>query len=297
VTACYTEWTAYVFAGLTGVALLAVRAQRRRAAAAGLVLLVAAAIAAVVLAAHFVLVIGTDSAVEAWSARFLIRSGEDAPLLHLFSGYALPFGGGIAAALVLLAMAAARPVAAGRPDLVSGALLAFSATALVENVLLLQHATQFTFDRLKFGIPLVLTVGLAIGALGRKGLAVAGVVVCAGVFVGVSAHRTDSVLHESWPAVDQANRSLLAAVRDEIDLDCATVGTNIKVRGYTNVVLDRGVHELLTLPELTATAARERACGTVFIEGELAFMDLPRFLRVAVTHRDGSMTALDARPI
>lgn len=286
--ACYTEWTAYVFSGLSGALLLAVPELRRRARTAALVLWGVAGSTAALLAFHFIAVIGLDGALEAWQARFLARSGGSTPLLHLLTGYALSFGGVVIAALVILALAAARPAFLGHVDVVTGALLLFSLGAVLENAVLLQHATQFTFDRLKVGIPLALVVGIAVARLSRRGMAAAGAMICLAAYIGFSANQSDALLHERWRTVDQANRTLVAQAGSVIDLDCATIGTNTHVRAYTNLAFDRGVHEGTAAGVLPGIGAEERSCGTVFVVGEMVFTDLPRFTSITVVRGDGA---------
>jgi len=292
--ASYTEWTAYVFAFLTGAVILLVPALRRRIGAAGVVLVSVAAVTAAVLATHFVLVLGADAAVKAWRARFLARSGADpaatATLLDLQYGYALSFGGAIVVALVLMTLTAFHPENPGRRDAVGAIVVLFSLTAVVENLVLRQHAMEFTFDRLKLGIPLALIVGLAVGHLSRRLLALAGVVVAVGAAVGVSAHRTDVATYEGWPHVDDANRALVRQVERVIDLRCATIGTNTQVRGYTNLVLDRAVHEFVEEPEMMRgrAAGDDGSCGTVYVRARSVHTDLPQFLSVTVVQSDGA---------
>lgn len=298
--ACYTEWTAYVFAFLTGAAILLVPVLRRRIGAAGVVLGSVALVTAAVLAAHFVLVLGADAAVEAWKARFLARSGTNeaatATLLDLQYGYALSFGGAIFVVLVLVALAAFRPENPGRRDAIGAVILLFSLTAVLENLVLRQHAMEFTFDRLKLGIPLALLVGLAIGHLSRRLLVLAGVVVALGAAVGVSAHRTDVAGYAGWPYVDDANQALVRRTQQAVDLECATIGTNTQVRGYTNLLLDRAVTEFVEQPEQMQRLAAEDAgsCGTVYIRARNVHTDLPQFLSVTVVQPDGATRVLEA---
>ena len=298
--ACYTEWTAYVFAFLTGAAILLVPSLRRRIGAAGVVLVSVAAVTAAVLAAHYILVLGADAAVEAWKARFLARSGTNeaatATLLDLQYGYALSFGGAIFAVLVLLALAAFRPENPGRRDAVGAVIVLFSLTAVLENLVLRQHAMEFTFDRLKLGVPLALLAGLAVGHLSRRLLVLAGVVVAVGAAVGFSAHRTDVETYAGWPYVDDANQALVRQARQVVDLDCATIGTNTQVRGYTNLLLERAVTEFVEQQGQMANLAAEDegSCGTVYIRSRNVHTDLPQFLSITVVRPDGASRVLEA---
>lgn len=296
--ACYTEWTAYVFAFLTGALILVVPWLRRRIMPAGLVLVAVAVATAAVLAAHFILVLGVDASVQAWKDRFLARSGSGsntATLLDLQYGYALSFGGVILVVVVLLALAVFRPETPGRRDAVGGIIVLFSLTAVLENLLLRQHAMEFTFDRLKVGIPLALLVGLAIGHLSRRLLVLAGVVVCLGAAVGISAHRTDVTSYADWPYVDEANQALVRQAKQAIDLECATLGTNMQVRGYTNLLLDRAVHEFVEPEKLQSLAAEDDAsCGTVYIRARSVHTDLPQFLSLTVVQPDGASRVFEA---
>jgi hypothetical protein len=289
VLACYTEWSAYVFALGVGVAVLVVPVLRRRAAASGLVLLGATAVTGAVLAAHFVLVIGVDGAIAAWEARFVARSGAQATLGELVTGYAVSYGATALAVAAILAMATFRSRAPGRgPDAASIAVVAFSLVAVSENLIVVQHASQYTFDRLKLGVSLALVAGLAVGMLYRRGVVIAGAIVCAAAVGGLAVDHRETGEFAPWAQFDRANLAMVDDARAQIDLSCATVGTTISARGYMGVVLGRAVRESSTVASLSEIAAREHSCGVVLVDAVVVQADMPIFLSVTVVPMDGS---------
>ncbi|RBY84679.1 hypothetical protein [Blastococcus sp. TF02A-26] len=291
---CYTEWTAFVFALGTGALVLAVPALRRRARAAGVVLVAVGLGTAVVLATHYVLALGLGDAVEAWSGRFVDRAGSGATYQHLLLGYAQSFGGALLAVLVIVALAAYWPADRGRRDAVGPVLVAASLVAVAENVILLQHASQFTFDRLKFGIPLALLAGLTIARLTRAGILVAGIAVGVAGVLGIAGDRSEATFYGAWPGAVRTNEDMVDRIRGVIDLECATIGSDLGVRAYVNLLLDRGVHETVTPAELERIAGDEDSCGTVHLELEYLYADLPLIATATVVPAGGEPVRLAA---
>jgi hypothetical protein len=234
---CLTEWTAFVVnAGVVGLGLAGwlVARDRRFAAAAGW----AAAgtlVGGVGLVAWFASVVPVGDYLAALAGRFQLRRGAPDDLLwDLIRGYAASAGGFLAVP-VLLALQFRRPLldAAGydgrlRWLATTGASLLFAryprttvvvaltACSLAENVLCMQHAVVYTYDRIKFVYLLAVLAALFVGGCRSRTLA-AGLLVVGTVSLArfVIDARDRDPIETCWRHLDAHHGSLAARVAAE----------------------------------------------------------------------------------
>ena len=135
----------------------------------------ATALAGLLVLLHYSLAAGLLPTLKAFARRFLARSPNNAHLTDFFTGYGLSFGLFLAAVAIALGVLVWKRKSLNWPRSTTLLLVAAS-VPLLENLLLLQHATQFSFDRLKFIFPAALLLGLAFLALKTPGRAVLAVV-------------------------------------------------------------------------------------------------------------------------
>ncbi len=157
---------------------------------------------------------------------------------------------------------------------------------------MLQHATQFSFDRLKFIVPSAIVIAFAM--TDRKlwfRFFVIVIIVFAG-FHGYKSHRNDMTRYSGWTAHHQANLALVDRMRSQVDVGCATFASNLGVRGYANLLLGRSIHEHKTLDQALALREQRGGCVLVFLDGHWVFPDLPRYSQAILTWPDGRKTAL-----
>ncbi len=294
----WTEWTGYVFgAGLAALCWFGVLMERphRRLAALLVLALVAAGLVTLV---HYGAVLGLEPTMDAFIRRFFARGASRGSLAALFDGYSLSFGlflaaTGVALAVLLVAMArGARAPGVLAPSQRDVALLLLAAgIPLLENGVLLQHASEFSFDRLKFIFLAALLIAFAFSRLARAArwlLALA--LLCASV-QGWSAYRSDLARYADWAAVDADNKALVAAIRQQVDLGCAVL-LSPGVRGYSNTLLGRGIHENKRPGDALALLREKDACAAIYLDAEWAHQDLPRYRSATITWPDGQVASL-----
>lgn len=283
--ACYTEWTGFVMALGAAAVCLAVPSTRRvlRRSAIGLV---AGALAAVIgLLVQFGTQVGIAPVFEAWTARAGNRAaGTIGPLVQ---GWALSCGATVLAlAVVLVVSAVTRP---SRDRVASSTALAFVflLIPLLENLLLQEHAAQFSFDRLKVVTPVALAAAVALVGLRPRVRAVTAVAAMAvAIVIGVQDQTADEALYTPWPQIATQNDRLRDQVAEVVDLRCAAIGNSTYVRGYLTLLFGRNMPELTTLDALRAKDPANR-CGTVFITSNDYYTDLQQISSITVVTPDG----------
>jgi hypothetical protein len=211
VAGCLTEWTAYVVnAGVVVFALLKYRAggDRRDALAAGIA--AGATVAGgLLLLAWVTSVVSLPDYLASLTGRFTSRQGEADGLVALATGYVRSAGPFVLLAL-LAGLRGLRPLAdcegydRGIGTLLTryprittvGALVAWS---LVENVLLVGHATFYTFDRIKFVYLLAVVAAVLVARSGSRTLLFA--LLFAGTlttFHFAATARAKGPFHQAW---------------------------------------------------------------------------------------------------
>lgn len=295
------EWTAFVFN--VGTALMlwfrppAGRDERRLAV--GIVL--ATGVAGALSVLHFVLAAGIWPTLIAMVRRFLARDASSARLSDLFSGYGLSYGMFLVlVAGILLASFFARSERAPAPTRHPAAaevtvwVSMLTLLPLVENLLMMQHAAQFSFDRLKFIFPAAFVIAFGFvrsPAYARIAIAVVVAVACV---QGVLVYRSDIARHAPWIQADAANRVLAAKIAEQVDPSCAVFASSAQVRAYANLLFDRGIHEYRKLEDMPALVAARGGCAGVFLEGPMQFVDLPRYERATIVRGSGERTVIEA---
>lgn len=290
-----TEWSGLV-ANVCITALLAFSGPAEKRALnvrmAGLVLL-CTIIAVIGTAVQFVSALGFQQTVLALGQRFLARGAARTDSLSLLVGYANSFG-----LFLVLAVACASWMAftERRPGLLAQStlipvLLLSASFPLIENAVLLQHASEFSFDRLKLAVPLAIIVSAAlVFALASKNRFVATAILGAtllGARQNFLAYQSQKTAFSDWAPTTNTNQLLRDQVASAVDLKCAAIGSAATVRAYSNLLFDRAILENSTPAMLAAHARQVDACGTVFLEQEAVHTDLPRFTKATVTSLAG----------
>lgn len=254
VAGCLTEWTAYVVnAGIVGFALLKYRAagDRRDALAAG-VAAVATVASGLLTLAWFTSVVSLPAYLTSLTGRFSSRQGETDTLLALATGYVRSAGPFVLLAL-LAGLRGVRHLAdcegydRGIATLLTryprittvGALVAWS---LTENVLLVGHATFYSFDRIKFVYLLAVVAAVLVARSGSRAL------LFALLFTGTlttfhfaATARAKGPVHKAWTHHDEYFGHL---VRQAAPGGEGLVFTNQYVRGSKVYYSGRNVVEI-----------------------------------------------------
>jgi hypothetical protein len=243
------EWSGYVFnAGLVLIALITqIKGSRRLS----LQVITATMFAGIFTLLHYSLAAGLRPSLHAFMGRFLARSSGAGDLVQLLQGYALSYGAFLVVLFILLTALSTNPVVnhspiTGRQSVQkyrSGTLavaLALSFSACLENFLMLQHATQFTFDRLKFVVPIALLVAFGYSRCNLRWRRVLVMALVIASIHGVMSYKRDLTRYSSWASVNAENIEVAALVKKEHG-GCSVLSTNNNVRGYASLLFGHGV--------------------------------------------------------
>lgn len=300
-TGALTEWTGYLFNA--GLIMVLLDDRRDSTTARGLALgLGAASVAAAALTIlHFGLVIGFEATVTTMAERFFARNTAIGGMAALMRRYWLSFGffALVVPALFILlgSLLTWRRLKGGAGFRFARSpatlpVLAVACLPLLENVVLLQHAIQFSYDRLKFTLPAALLFALAFSRFTPSARAVFGIVMIVASIHGYASYRTELERDSAWRLADISNRSIASQVANSVDVECAVFASNLLVRGYANLLFNRGIHELMVPREAAILMARQGACASIYLEGSGG--DLPRYVKATIVRPDGLVTVITA---
>jgi hypothetical protein len=295
------EWTGFVVnVGLVVAILGAVGWRRGRGLAVGIA--IASLLAAGGMLFHLTRLIPWSDLFEMSVSRYAQRAGGGGGVNSVLRGWALSYG-----LFLFVALGVSGWVALSRPLDASPASdensparrgvavlwLMFAAMfPLVENVILRNHATIFTFDRLKFAVPLVLFLTLMFDRLTVKGFACVTLAMAFGTVEGRSSYLDDLGLYSKWTKMHEGNVSLAAKVAAHPTSKCAVFGTGLRSRGYMTLLFHRNFYEEIDQPTLETKQRERGACGTVLIDGRLFRKEYHHLLEARITNAQGETTVL-----
>jgi hypothetical protein len=294
------EWTGAVFAaGLTALLWLRPASHGRRIAIAVGVSSVAALAAT---AAHFVAALGARPLLTVAAFRWRDRrTGADLEQwLALLQGYWLSFGLFLAiAAVAVVWHLYIRTRATGRrastpwrslslPSHPLALVAVLALLPLAENLLLAQHAGEFTFDRYKATLPLALCIAFAFVRASSLGRPLLGALLLVASADGIRAYTDNLRDHRRWREVDLANREIARRVR-ELSTDCTTLVSNVAVRGYPVLLFSRNLHETHRPDTLFGVGGPARRCPVILVTGDEAQKDMPHFTAIWMADANGAM--------
>ena len=167
---------------------------------------------------------------------------------------------------------------------------------LLENIAMLQHASEWTFDRLKFVLPSSILVGSAFfiirDFLFRTFLIIA---VIYAAFSGFNDYREGINKFSDWINIDGQNTELVSRINSLVNVECAVILTTMDVRGYTNLIFNRGVYEFKSRDDGAELMQNRNACASIFVNAEPAYPGLPRFIDATIQMKDGDVVFLKAQ--
>ncbi len=288
-----TEWTGYVFGlGISALFWLGLFQHEKRRNLA-IKLIIAIAIAVFLTLTHFSLVLGFEESFGAFLNRFLARNTTSGSLSVLLSGYCLSFGAFLFILLCITLIFFLKNFDCINKQ--NTALFLFVATCipLIENIIMLQHAGQFSFDRLKFIFPASMIIALGFSRLKYFGKFLLGLLLVVAVYQGYSSYRMDLKNYESWERTDFRNRLLVSAIKQSTDIKCSVFHSNIGVRGYANLLLQRGIYEYSPRQDSAELLKQTHACSAVYLDARWAFTDLQKYNYAIITTNNGLKVKLD----
>lgn len=292
-----TEWSGFAGNALICVLLLweIMARDRRDLVAAKVIVLVATALAGLVICVQFFQALGMSRTMAALVERFIVRSAASSwsDTGALLVGYTNSYGLWIALLLAILLCVAFfhSPQGPDRSYSVVAFMLVAAFCPVVENAIMLQHATLYSFDRLKLAVPFAIAIAALLARLhasGHRGLY--GVFIAIAVLCGrqsLQSYEKQKEPFAEWTRLNAANEDLRARLASSVDLTCVTLGTNGLARGYLDFVFSRNIHENIDIPTLAAESRRRGECGYVFLEQITVPPDIPALLRATIRRLDG----------
>lgn len=289
------EWTGYVFS--FGLAAAFALESRRRGdpllSGMQLSIVLVTVAAGLITLFHLMGAVGVDNTLLAFvrraAARSVLHGWEPLTALKplpkqywLSVGALLPLG--LAAWLVLVVPPRRRP---SRPILL---LLAITTFPLLENLLMAQHAVQFSFDRLKVAVPLTIALFTVIARLApRWRLSAAAAAVVIVVMSNIPLFLHQQAAYKPWLEAVARNDVLVAQLRAENEAACAVYGSTHEVRGYLNLLIGRDMYEFMTPDKLLERMSRRGACGAILLETKDMFPGQPRVLAIHIYDENGML--------
>jgi hypothetical protein len=253
------EWAGYI----ANVAIAGWLLWSARAMAAGV--LAATFVAGIAFLAHVTSVVGLAPLMGSLEHSFHYRGRAYGSLARLALGYVQSYF-----LLPLFALATPLVVRARRPGGLGltrpvVALLVVGTIPLVENLLLLQHATEYNFDRLKALIPICLLGAIALSLAGTVTRRVLAVVWIALLVVNV-ANRPGRIRDLT---VAQAHNAAVLGALEKVTKPCTLYAVNSFARGWVYLTLNHNVAEKVVSPDsLRAVTLRHNACQGVLLVGD-----------------------------
>lgn len=248
---------------------------------------IATILAGVITILHYSLAAGLLPTLKAFARRFLARSAGAGSLSDLLHAYVLSYGYFIAAMLITAAgliWLKKSQSTSNRALSITLVVLIAASVPLLENLIMLQHATQFSFDRLKFIFPAALLIGLSLLYFRTKGRTVLAGLITLAAIQGCMTYKKDINNYAAWPQIDEQNKQLASLVEQELNVKCAVLSTDMSVRGYANLLFHRGIYELR--PQPADFRNDPSNCGGVYLEGRDFQVDLPEYTKATITEKD-----------
>ncbi|MEL7097306.1 MAG: hypothetical protein AAGM84_00625 [Pseudomonadota bacterium] len=296
---CSLEWTGFVFC--LGAAILCVVfrfgssdiALRRRLLAKFLILAAASLLAAALLVIHFSIAIGIGDLIHVLSSRAVARSFNLRALLGIIPSYFESFGALFLLSLVFTFSLMTRR-AQERPKLGSPLvfLLCLSTIPMIENLILLEHAYYFPFDRLKFALPMIL-----VSVVFYKYYQYLHINLFAFIAVALVLHTNltnfqfRNLQYQEWGATVRHNNQVVADFRSHALSDCVVLGNNGSARGHLNLLFASDIIERASLADLEQVIEAGDYCGMGLISTERVFTDQPRVTSITLYDLDGNRIA------
>ena len=153
---------------------------------------------------------------------------------------------------------------------------------------MMQHATKFSFDRLKFILPASLILAFSFVWLEVKSRFIFLGFIFLSCLHGYSSYKEDTISYSSWDYFDVNNRKIASKISDAVDTRCAVFLSNTQVRGYANMLFHRSIFENKSYQDSADLLVSKKACASVYLEGKNIFADLPKYTKAIIRKIDSS---------
>lgn len=255
----YIEWTGYVAnAGFALIELIAGRRDIKTAVRSAALIGLITAASFGVFCLHYLLRTDTAAFLHALKSRFAARNiASSARLIYLFDGYLKSF---LYIWPLLLLLAAVNLAVSKRIELRHGLLMVMMAFPIIENLIMKEHAISYTFDRMKVIYLLSFLIcelsATLMAETHRRKITAYGILIlsAAAAILNYTAYINDKSY--IWPAdYRKKNETIAEYVID--NYPNSILGCKTAVRGYMNMLFQRGIYEGTDLEAL-----KERIKGT-----------------------------------
>jgi hypothetical protein len=285
-----TEWTAYVF----NVGLIFLLWLKNRnlppARTLAIKIFITTAIAAALTVIHFGLAIGFRPTIGTLLARFLERNTSTGSIVALIQGYGLSYGLFILITLTILALSyfCNKQQVTGARQQITFFIFIAACIPLLENIIMLQHATQFSFDRLKFIFPTSLILAFSFARFNIKLRVLLLLFILLACFYGYKSYTTDMNIYTSWSSIDAENKKLASQILRKVDIECTMFSSKLGVRGYAPLLFHRGIYEYKSIQDAKELSIKRKACAFVYLDGTPSFPDLQKYTKAIIIYNNGS---------
>jgi len=271
---CMTEWTGYVIGGLSAIYFLV--SKKRRDVRLAFTLLASMFVAAVTFATQLYMTLDLGEFISASIARFSVRSGGEADFRALLAGYYQSYSLFL---IVIPAFITSKLINKGVRNDLENLMVILLAFSLIENIILAQHATSYTFDRLKLSF--IISIMMCHIFLVRKGrwLFAPMTLTIISCILSFATYRSDVSQFRNWKDVQTANVVIANKAMAVEGYDCASLYNSTRVRAYLNLIMGRSVWE--RLPTENEKNAKGE-CPIIVINGDIPFKDLQRITSIDV---------------
>lgn len=302
----YIEWTGYVAnVGFALAGLLAGgKKELKRSFGRALLLGGVTVLSGLLFLLHYSLRTDIKTVLRLMRARSEARSLDGSPVLsqlyHLLDGYLHAFGFVWPLLFVLLVLTLA---VRGRLELKCWPVLFLLAFPLLENCIMIGHASSYTYDCMK-GIWLVscliceLSRQLLAGS--KRRAAVMAVIGAAALLAGLANVRYYCKSQRyMYPADHREQNRALADYINEMYPDSLLGLREYMVRGYMNLLFGRSIYEYMTVDDLSALALKKGRRYVVYIEANTKINDTNLIYDLTgaqvIDLRDHTVTELSVR--
>nr|WP_217345079.1 hypothetical protein [Noviherbaspirillum sp. L7-7A]MBV0879298.1 hypothetical protein [Noviherbaspirillum sp. L7-7A] len=306
----YTEWS-----GLIGNAIICLLIASRwlslpsRARRILIIAIAGSTAAAIILImTHLFLALGINEAFTSLLARFGDRNVRTAgaSFSYLIQGYNVSYGALIPVVLAMLVWSSYFYPIQQKVDeqhrTTSSFIILAACAPLLENILLLQHSIEFSFDRLKFAVPLAIVVSSLLARMTMQGNRLLATIFVGLIIIAFSqnfkTYYAHNLFYADWREHDNVNRILKDKVAATVDLSCSILATNFDVRGYSNLLFGRGIYEYSSPEKLRTKMIELNACAGIWLEQRRLYPNIPSFLQATIYRPDQPLVVIqgNSRP-
>lgn len=156
---------------------------------------------------------------------------------------------------------------------------------MLENIILAQHATSYTFDRLKLSFMISAMICNLVLAHKGKQVLIYMMFIIYSCLMSFNSYRADVKQFQGWSDIQRANTVIANKIIDTKGFYCASIYNNTRVRAYLNLLIGRSIWERLPNDNELYVSGE---CPVIVITGDIPFKDLQKVTSVNI-YRNGKL--------